>query len=142
MTQPVLQPSPYRAAQVVHFGMVLGVVIIVLVFTVMRPALAVERMGELTTVFRIVALLALFLTVIVMRLVKAQIEPIRSRDDRDAWWQAVLPKAIVVWALADGAAMLGAVFWLLTGDYLILAVVTGVALAMLVLHRPAVLMET
>jgi hypothetical protein len=31
---------------------------------------------------------------------------------------------------------------LLTGDYVILAVVTGVALALLVMHRPAVLEET
>ena len=142
MNQPVLQASPYRAAQVVHFGLVLGVVMIVLIFAVVRPALALEQMGELTTVFRIVAVLLLFVTVVVMRLVKGQIEPIRSRDDRDAWWQATLPKAIVVWALADGAAMAGSVFWLLTGDYVILAVVTGVSLALLVMHRPAVLEET
>jgi hypothetical protein len=46
-----------------------------------------------------------------------------------------------VWALADGTAMAGAVFWLLTGDYVILAIVAGVALALLVMHRPAVLEE-
>lgn len=141
MRQPVLQASPYRAAQLVHFGLVLGIVMIVLVFAFVRPALGVEQMDELTAVFRIVAVLLLFVTVVVMRLVRGQIEPIRSRDDRDAWWQATLPKAIVVWALADGAAMAGAVFWLLTGDYVILAVVTGVALALLVMQRPAVLAE-
>lgn len=142
MSQPVLQASPYRAAQLVHFGLVLGIVMIVLVFTLVRPALGLARMDELTTVFRLVAILLLFVTVVVMRLARSRIEPIRSRDERDAWWQANLAKTIVVWALADGAAMLGAVFWLLTGDYVILSVVTGVALALLVMHRPAVLEET
>ena len=141
MSQPVLHASAYTAARLVHFGLVLGVVMIVLVFNVVRPALGLEPSSELTTVFRIVAVLLLFLTVVLMRLVKGQIEPIRSSDERDAWWGANLPKAIVVWALADGAAMAGAVFWLLTGDWVILAVVTGVALALLVMHRPAVLME-
>jgi hypothetical protein len=141
MSRPVLQASPYRAAQIVHFGLVLGVVMIALVFAVVRPALGIEPMGQLTTVLRIVAVLLLFATVVVMRLVRSRIEPIRSRDDQEAWWLATLPKAIVVWATADGAATAGAVFWLLTGDYMILAVVTGVALALLVMHRPAVLEE-
>ncbi len=110
-----------------HFGLVLGIGMIVLVFSFMRPALGVEQMDELTTVFRLIAIALLFVTVLAMRLTRSRIEPIRSRDERDAWWQANLPKVIVVWALADGAAMVGAVFWLLTGDYVILAVVTGVA---------------
>jgi hypothetical protein len=141
MSQPVLQASPYRAARLVHFGLVLGVVMIVLVFAIVRPALGIEAMDQLTTVLRIVAVLLLFASVVVMRLARSRIEPIRSRDDREAWWLASLPKAIVVWALADGTATAGAVFWLLTGDYVILAVVTGVALALLVMHRPAVLEE-
>jgi hypothetical protein len=123
----------------VHFGLVLGIGMIVLVFSFMRPALGVEQMDELTTVFRLVAIALLFVTVLAMRLTRSRIEPIRSRDERDAWWQANLPKVIVVWALADGAAMVGAVFWLLTGDYVILAVVTGVALALLLMHRPALM---
>ena len=139
MNQPVLQTSLYRAAQLVHFGLVLGIAMIVLVFSVVRPVLGVEQMDDLTTVFRLVAILLLFLTVILMRLFRSRIEPIRSRDERDAWWRANLPKVIIVWALADGAAMVGAVFWLLTGDYVILAVVTGVALALLVMHRPALM---
>jgi hypothetical protein len=70
----VLQASPYRAARLVHFGLVLGVVMIVLVFAVVRPALGVEVMDQLTTVLRIVAVLLLFATVVVMRLVRSQIE--------------------------------------------------------------------
>jgi hypothetical protein len=139
VSRPVLQASLYRAAQLVHFGLVLGIVMIVLLFSFVRPALGVEQMDELTTVFRIVAILLLFVTVMAMRLARSRIEPIRSRDERDIWWQANLPKAIVVWALADGAAIVGAVFWLLTGDYVILAVVTGVALALLLMHRPALM---
>lgn len=139
MSQPVLQVSPYRVAQTAHLGLVLGVVIIVLTFAIARPTLGEEPTAELTTAFRIASVALMFVTVVAMRLVRARIEPIRSRDDRDAWWQVNLPKAIIVWALADGAAMVGSVFWLLTGDYVILAVVTGVALALLVMHRPAVM---
>ncbi len=141
MPQPVLQPSAERAAKLVHFGLVVGVVMIVLVFNFIRPAMGVEPPTELTTVLRIVAIGLLFLTVVVMRLVSGQIEPASTSDDRDAWWQVNLPKAMIVWALADGAATAGAVFWLLTGDYVLLAVVTGVALVLLVMHRPGVLIE-
>jgi hypothetical protein len=51
-----------------------------------------------------------------------------------------MARAMVVWAVAEGAALAGAMFWLLTGDFVILAVVTGVALVLLAANRPGALM--
>jgi hypothetical protein len=114
--EPQLQLTE-RSAGVVHKLLVVAVVMMVLVIAALRPAFGFESAGQLTTVFRVAAV----------------------GDDRDAWWRANFPRAIVVWALAEGSALAGTVFWVVTGDFVILAVVTGVSLALMVLSRPAAL---
>ena len=129
-----------RSARVVHKLMVFAVALMVLVIAGLRPAFGFESMGQLTIVFRVVAVGVLLLSMIAMRVVRGSMNPVGRGDDRDAWWRANFPRAIVVWALAEGSALAGAVFWVVTGDFAILAAVTGVSLALLVWNRPGVLM--
>ena len=120
--------------------MVFAVALMVLVIAGLRPALGFESMGQLTIVFRVAAVGVLLLSVMAMRIVRGSMDPVGHREDRDAWWRANFPRAIVVWALAEGSALAGAVFWVVTGDFAILAAVTGVSLALMVWNRPGVLM--
>ena len=137
--EPQLQLTE-RSARIVHRLLVLGVALMVLVIAGLRPAFGFESMGQLTTVFRVAAVGVLLLSVIAMRIVRGSMDPVGQGDDRDGWWRANFPRAIVVWALAEGSALAGAVFWVVTGDFVILAAVTGVSLALLVWNRPGVLM--
>ncbi len=137
--EPQLQLTE-RSARVVHKLMVFAVALMVLVIAGLRPALGFESMGQLTIVFRVAAVGVLLLSVMAMRIVRGSMDPVGHREDRDAWWRANFPRAIVVWALAEGSALAGAVFWVVTGDFAILAAVTGVSLALLVWNRPGVLM--
>ena len=137
--EPQLQLTE-RSARIVHKLMVIAVVMMVLVIAALRPAFGFESMGQLTIVFRVVAVGVLLLSVIAMRIVRGSMDPVGHREDRDAWWRANFPRAIVVWALAEGSALAGAVFWVVTGDFAILAAVTGVSLALMAWNRPGVLM--
>ena len=129
-----------RSARIVHKLMVIAVVMMVLLIAALRPAFGFESVGQLTTVFRVAAAGVLLLSVIAMRVVRGSMDPVGHREDRDAWWRANFPRAIVVWALAEGSALAGAVFWVVTGDFAILAAVTGVSLALMAWNRPGVLM--
>jgi hypothetical protein len=136
--EPQLQLTE-RSAGVVHKLLVVAVVMMVLVIAALRPAFGFESAGQLTTVFRVAAVGVLLVSVFAMRVVRSGMAPVGRSDDRDAWWRANFPRAIVVWALAEGSALAGTVFWVVTGDFVILAVVTGVSLALMVLSRPAAL---
>ena len=137
--EPQLQLTE-RSARIVHTLLVFCVALMVLVIAGLRPAFGFESMGQLTIVFRVAAVGVLLLSMIAMRVVRGSMNPVGRGDDRDAWWRANFPRAIVVWALAEGSALAGAVFWVVTGDFAILAAVTGVSLALLVWNRPGVLM--
>lgn len=129
-----------RTARIVHAGIVGGVAIMILVIAALRTTLSLDPFDQLTTVFRVVAVGVLLVSVFVMRAVRSSVEPVAPRGDRDAWWRANMARAMVVWAVAEGAALAGAMFWLLTGDFVILVVVTGVSLALLAANRPGALM--
>jgi hypothetical protein len=120
--------------------LVFAVALMVLVIAALRPAFGFDPMHQLTLAFRVAAAGVLLMSVIAMRIVRGGMEPAGRSDDSDAWWRANFPRAVVVWALAEGSALAGAVFWVVTGDFAILAGVTGVSLGLLVWNRPAVLM--
>ena len=71
---------------------------------------------------------------VILRLLRASLAPLQA--DRDAWWAANLGRALAIWALADGAAIVGGVAFLLGGDGLVLALAIGWAVAMFVQYTP------
>ena len=130
-----------QAAMVIHTAMVAGVVMIVVMFAVVRQVSQPEPLTALLWVLRLIALANVVGVMVLARIFRSQLGQVDAADSEDAWWRANSIPALVVWALAEGAAFLGAVFWLLTGDMLILVGVSAVSLMVLVANRPAALAE-
>jgi len=86
------------------------------------------------TPLRVASMLLLLGATVALRVVCATFPEVRG--DRDDWWTAHLGKAVAIWALADGMAVLGAVAYLLTRDALVLALAVAWAAAMFVGHAP------
>ena len=143
MTEPssATQPLSARTAQILHSAMVAGVVVIAIVFGMLGRLAPLGHLEELVTLFRFVAVAELAMAAVVMRLMRARLEPLRRGGEPDAWWGRFGSRAILIWALAEGSAVFGAVLWFLTGDVVLLAGVTGIALILLVMHRPRTLTE-
>jgi len=80
------------------------------------------------------AILLLAGATVALRMVRATFPPVSGH--RDDWWTANVGRAVAIWALADGAAILGAVAYLLAGDALVLALAVGWAAAMFVGYAP------
>jgi hypothetical protein len=126
-----------RAAGFVHAAMVAGVVMIVVVFAIVRTLAPPEPLLELVWILRFIAAANLVGVMVLARMFRAQATPRSRGDDGDAWWRTNGLQLFVVWALAEGAALVGAVFWFLTGDMPILIGVSAVSLVILVANRPA-----
>jgi hypothetical protein len=132
--------TPRRIAMLLHMAMVGAVIVMVVALAVLRSTLELPTIPELVAALRIATVGVILVTVLVLRLVRSRIEPPPRSGERDAWWQASLPRALAVWALAEGMGIVGAVFFLLSGDMVVLAVLAAVSLALLVLNRPSVLL--
>ena len=118
--------------------MVAGVVAIALAFGFVREVAPPDPLN-IVLVLRLVAFAEVVGMLVLWRVLRGGMQPLRGGRDEDAWWQVNGPRAFVVWALAEGSATVGAVFWYLTGDALILVGVLGVSLLVLVVNRPGVL---
>ncbi len=108
-----------------------GVVMIAVLCVSLWPVLVPRPLAAMTTPARVVGLAE-----VAIRAVKSGMSVAGPETDRDAWWRANVQRALVVWALAEGSALVGAALWLLTGDLAVLAGVCGAALAVLALNRP------
>jgi hypothetical protein len=119
--------------------MVAGVVMIVVMFAVVRQVSEPEPLAELLWILRLIALANVVGVMVLARIFRSQLSPLAAAENEDAWWRANSVPVLVVWAVAEGAALVGAVFWLLTGDMPILIGVSAVSLLVLVTNRPAAL---
>jgi hypothetical protein len=130
------QPASARAARVVWAAVALAAATATAILVAFR-AMGVAPVPEVSIPslpLRGAALLLLVGATLALRVVRATFPEVRG--DRDAWWTANLGKAVAIWALADGIAILGAVAYLLAGDTLVLALAVGWAAAMFVGHAP------
>jgi hypothetical protein len=69
-----------------------------------------------------------------------RLTPPTSGISQDAWWQANLGRAIVVWALVETPALVGTAVYLLTRDFRTL-IAPFVGLLLFVNYRPSRLFE-
>jgi hypothetical protein len=130
-----------QSGRIIHTAMVVGVVMIVVMFAIVRQASQPEPLAELLWVLRLIALANVVGVMVLARIFRSQLGPMEAAENEDDWWRANSAPVLVVWALAEGAAVLGAVFWLLTGDMPILVGVSAVSLMVLVANRPGALAE-
>jgi hypothetical protein len=69
--------------------------------------------------------------------VRGRITPRRRDVAPGEWWSENLPKAVVVWALAEAGGLVGIILGWIIGDATLLALGAAVSLALLVTSRPA-----
>ena len=140
MPETASRPAPDRVFAIVHAMLVVGVAVILIVLGVVRSVVALEPMSDLVPIFRLVALGVLVAGYLVMRVLRAGI-PALGSGDSSAWWTEHGRRALMLWVVAEGIAVAGAVLWLVTGDALLLVGVSGVAFALVLMNRPGRLVE-
>lgn len=67
--------------------------------------------------------------------------PRRKDQSEMSWWRANSTRATATWALSEGLAIIGAVFWLLTRDIIVFVCLVGGGIGLLIFNRPGKMME-
>ncbi len=130
-----------RVVPVLHVAFIGGVVSVFVVLAFVRD-LADMTAPVLPLVYaRIGAAALAAAAVVARRVVRASVRPCGPDDDPRHWWAANIGRVIVIWALADGLAMMGAVLWFLTGDLVTLAIAGGSGLFLLAVTHPGTLVH-
>ena len=134
MTTSSQTANPALTTRLIHGSLILGVVFFALVvYFVVRPTRAD---ATLPAVARSV-LLSVSLTAAAMSLALRRRVPTRSREESaDLFWTTAAAPALIAWASAESAGLLGVVLYMLDGTPLGLGV-TAIAVAFLLVLAPA-----
>ncbi len=105
--------------------------------------LAVSSMGVVTgslelplLPFRIVGLALLIVGFTVGGMMSGGIKPKSADEDATTWWQTNSQKAVLVWMIGEGLAVIAGVSWILVADMLLLVALSVGGLMLLFLNRP------
>jgi hypothetical protein len=112
------------------------VVVVAAVLAILATNVPAAPLVSLRSTLRLVGFLELAVMLVASAAVRRTFTALPAGGDRNAWWSERGPRAIVLWALAEGTAMLGAVFWFLTRDAVVFGVLVGAGLVALVLTAP------
>lgn len=126
-----------RGARILHTALVVAVIGLLVALALIRDAAGMEAVELPAGALRIAVFAMLIGALVGQRLLRAGVSPPSRGTDAGEWWQAHGPRILTIWALCDGLATAGAVFWFLTGDFVVLAIGTGVGLFLMVTARPA-----
>jgi hypothetical protein len=133
--------SPAASARIIHAALVLGVVVATAVLLAVRAAAAASAAPSAAPPILLPVLIAVGLVAVASALfLKARLPERGSGTTEDAWWAANLARAIPVWALLEGAGMVGAVFYFI-GVGTAGLIVAAAALALLVANGPGRLID-
>lgn len=135
-TAEIDQPISQRVAKVVHAGLMGGVFLFVGVLAAMRQAVDVSLPADVAEIIRYVGLGQLFVIGILVGKLRRRIPLLQGGEAPALWWAANGSRVVITWATAEGTAIIGGVFWLLTGDPVML-VVSLAAAVLLFRLRPA-----
>lgn len=128
-----------RVATMVHGALTLSVITFGAIVVLVLPERAVAPASDALRLFRIVAIALAAGALVAVNALRQRVTPPGVGADL-ATWQTAFGRAVVVWGIAEGVAMVGCVFWLLVHDPVLL-LPFGVGLVLLVWTRPAVLLE-
>src|SRR5687768_6965602 len=122
------QPAAGVTARVVHFALLLGAVFVTVVLAAVRATSPPAR-GP-AALLPVLVGVAVATTGLALAL-KARLPPRTGGTTADEWWAANLRSTILIWALLESAAVMGAVFYLIgVGTWGL--IVAAAALALLV----------
>ncbi|MDH5804298.1 MAG: hypothetical protein OEZ54_03865 [Gemmatimonadota bacterium] len=122
-------------ARIVHSAMLASIVAISLGLGVARSVTEVDFDGLVAQAVQIFALVQLVVVGVLVQKLKMAIPLCSAEGDANEWWRANGARVMVTWALSEGTATLGAVAWLLTGEWAALFVI-GAALVLLLRLGP------
>jgi hypothetical protein len=128
-------PSTARTALFIYLSMI-GAVALALVMSVALQAAEVFPGVISGAVYEAMPLAIAAGATLVFITVRRRLPERRSTQGEEEWWRANLPAALTLWATAEGAALVGAVFHLVTGSPTALAA-TALGLALLAFSTPS-----
>jgi hypothetical protein len=137
MTNPERSRST-RTAVIVYLSMVATVLVTILTSATLYSAGALPHFGPpWAGAAPVVVALGVGLGVMALR---DRLPARGPGESADAWWERNLPRAIAIWTLAEGLALLGGVFYLLTGRAVALSA-AALGLALLAFCSPGTLVD-
>ena len=127
------QPAAGVTARIVHFALLLGAVLVTVVLAAVR-AMNPPARGP-AALLPVLVGVAVATTALALAL-KSRLPPRTGGATADEWWAANLRSAILIWALLEAAAVMGAVFYLIgVGTWGL--IVAAAALALLLANGPS-----
>lgn len=126
-------------ATILHLALMLGPLVLVGVAVVLRAAPDSPfrlRSGMPLATLRLVGGVVAAGCYTAALLLRGRLDPPAGGESEDHWWAANQPRAVVLWALIEGAMLLGGVLFLLSGDLPILLGVTGTGLLLMLAFTP------
>jgi hypothetical protein len=134
---PELQASP----RLIHTALFAGALFATPLTALLRwiaPVLHVGGTAALT--LRYLAIAVLMGQAVAVRIVRNRIDSLPAGGNEDAWWNTYLTPCLIIWSMGESLAVLGNLFFFLTGDWLMLGVAGG-GLVLLFLANPTRLMR-
>lgn len=110
-------PEPMLLARIFFLAMVAAPVVVTGVVIAIRTSAPAPYAGGSTTRYGILGLWAVA-TVAILAF-RRRIRPAES-ESKAAWWQANLPRVILLWAAFEAIGLLAGIGFLLTGDPLLI----------------------
>lgn len=123
-------------ARIIHAAISSGVVIVFAVFLYLHNQSSLQYPAEAGRKLRIVGYFLLAGGVLASGMLRGRVAPRRRGTDLDEWWIQNLPRAVVVWAVAEGGGLAAMVMGWLVGDTTLLALGAALPLALLFTSRP------
>lgn len=139
MTEPGAVSDTGKAGttgKVIHATHVGGLAVAFLVFLYLGGTISGAQPAEVKQLLRIIGYALVVVGIVLPYIVRGRIPPPRQGADPGEWWAANLPKAVVVWALAEGGGLGAMVLGWVVGDATLLAVGAAAGLAVLFVNRP------
>lgn len=135
-------PVPERQAspRIIHTALFAGALFMAPFAVLLRLVFPVIDVPDAVLALRVSALIVMVGQAVGVRVLRNRIAPLAPGGDENAWWNAHLLPALTIWAVGEGVALLGSVFFFLAGDLLMLAMIGG-GLFLLLMSRPGRLME-
>jgi hypothetical protein len=124
-------------ARIIHGAVAGGLAVAFAVFLYLRSLMAIEFPAEGARGIRLVGYIVLGSAIVVAQMLRTRIRSPGREDDVSAWWTDNLPKAVLVWAVAEGGGLAVLVLGWVIGDATLLAFGVAVGLALLFVNRPS-----
>ena len=126
-----------RAVRVVHAALVAGLSIVGATFLVLRRARHMD-FGVGAGLGRVFAVMSLVVLAVALFFLRSRIPQRRSDQSPDEYWSARESRdaAVILWAIVEGAGMVGWVGYLLTGS-VAPGLIAVVSILSLILIRPS-----